>query len=261
MKPSNRTKSPGRCRSRYDRSMSLPENPVTRRIERTPMRTSCLITALLLTGAVSFRASPAQISKIQSGAKFWPRHIWREYRRRRHSLFVSQQWRCGEGAHRRARPRLRGSRGVERHVDVAGRSRRWESNGGGEGGADDKPLARIQFAHATTAAFAAALVPKAAVDSAAAIVAADQQPDGSWRLDSSDSLGSPATYGTASRPRSRAGRSPLPDCRRSTNVSRARAVARARRGQQRTRRGGHPHGIYRPSVTRAWTTGARRWTC
>ena len=39
----------------------------------------------------------------------------------------------------------------------------------------------IQFAHATTAAFAAALVPKAAVDSAAAaIVAADQQPDGSW---------------------------------------------------------------------------------
>ena len=74
---------------------------------------------------------------------------------------------------------------------------RWESNGGGEGGADDKQLARIQFAHATTAAFAAALVPKAAVDSAAAIVAADQQPDGSWRLDSSDSLGSPATYGTA----------------------------------------------------------------
>ena len=74
---------------------------------------------------------------------------------------------------------------------------RWESNGGGEGGADDKPLARIQFAHATTAAFAAALVPKAAVDSAAAIVAADQQPDGSWRLDSSDSLGSPATYVTA----------------------------------------------------------------
>jgi hypothetical protein len=74
---------------------------------------------------------------------------------------------------------------------------RWDTNGGGEGGADDKRLARIQFAHATTAAFAGALVPKAAVDSAAAIVAADQQPDGSWRLDSSDSIGSPATYGTA----------------------------------------------------------------
>ena len=74
---------------------------------------------------------------------------------------------------------------------------RWDTNGGGEGGADDKRLARIQFAHATTAAYAAALVPKAAVDSAAAIVAADQQPDGSWRLDASDSVGSPATYGTA----------------------------------------------------------------
>lgn len=74
---------------------------------------------------------------------------------------------------------------------------RWDTNGGGEGGADDKRLARIQFAHATTTAFAAALVPKAAVDSAAAIVAADQQADGSWRLDSSDSIGSPATYGTA----------------------------------------------------------------
>ena len=74
---------------------------------------------------------------------------------------------------------------------------RWETNGGGEGGADDKRLARIQFAHATTAAFEAALVPKTAVEAAAAIVAADQQPDGSWRLDSSDSIGSPATYGTA----------------------------------------------------------------
>lgn len=74
---------------------------------------------------------------------------------------------------------------------------RWDTNGGGEGGADDKRLARIQFAHATTAAFAGALVPKAALDSAAAIVATDQQADGSWRLDSSDSIGSPATYGTA----------------------------------------------------------------
>ena len=74
---------------------------------------------------------------------------------------------------------------------------RWETNGGGEGGADDKRLARIQFAHAATTAFAAALVSKAAIDSAAAIVAADQQDDGSWRLDSSDSIGSPATYGTA----------------------------------------------------------------
>jgi hypothetical protein len=75
--------------------------------------------------------------------------------------------------------------------------RRWETNGGGEGGGDDKRLARIQFAHATTAASAASLLAKGAIDQAAAIVAADQQPDGSWQLDSSDSIGSPATYGTA----------------------------------------------------------------
>lgn len=74
---------------------------------------------------------------------------------------------------------------------------RWDSNGGGEGGADDKRLARIQFAHATTAAFAASLVPQEAVTRAAEIIAANQRPDGSWLLDSSDSIGSPVTYGTA----------------------------------------------------------------
>jgi hypothetical protein len=78
-----------------------------------------------------------------------------------------------------------------------GNPARWATNGGGEGGADDKRLARIQFAHATSAAASARLVPPDAVAAAAAIVAADQQPDGSWRLDSSDSIGSPATYGTA----------------------------------------------------------------
>jgi hypothetical protein len=78
-----------------------------------------------------------------------------------------------------------------------GAPRRWETNGGGEGGSDDKRLARIQFAFATAAASLASLVPPAAVAEAAEIVARDQQPDGSWRLDSSDSIGSPATYGTA----------------------------------------------------------------
>jgi hypothetical protein len=73
----------------------------------------------------------------------------------------------------------------------------WSANGGGKGGADDKRLARIQFAHATSAAATRGLVPPAAIGAAAAIVAADQQADGSWRLDSSDSIGSPATYGTA----------------------------------------------------------------
>jgi hypothetical protein len=74
---------------------------------------------------------------------------------------------------------------------------RWDTNGGGEGGADDKRLARIQFAHAAMAASDASLVPRDTLARAAEIVAKDQQPDGSWQLDSSDSIGSPATYGTA----------------------------------------------------------------
>jgi hypothetical protein len=74
--------------------------------------------------------------------------------------------------------------------------RRWESNAGGEGGGDDKVLARIQFAHAATAAAAASLISKDALREAATIVSVDQQRDGSWQLDSSDSIGSPATYGT-----------------------------------------------------------------
>jgi hypothetical protein len=74
---------------------------------------------------------------------------------------------------------------------------RWATNGGGEGGGDDKRLARIQFAHATTAAAAASLLDADAVRKAAALILDDQLADGSWQLDSSDSIGSPATYGTA----------------------------------------------------------------
>ena len=74
---------------------------------------------------------------------------------------------------------------------------RWDSNAGGEGGGDDKRLARIQFATAAASAADASMVRAEALAHAAAIVVADQHADGGWRLDSSDSLGSPATYGTA----------------------------------------------------------------
>jgi hypothetical protein len=73
---------------------------------------------------------------------------------------------------------------------------RWQSNPGGKGGGDDKRLARIQFASATVTASTASLVPQAAVEAAAALVASDQRDDGSWQLDASTSIGSPATYGT-----------------------------------------------------------------
>jgi hypothetical protein len=74
---------------------------------------------------------------------------------------------------------------------------RWERNAGGEGGLDDKPLARIQFAAALAAAVEQRLADRSALATAADLLAADQKADGSWRLDSSQSVGSPATYGTA----------------------------------------------------------------
>jgi hypothetical protein len=73
---------------------------------------------------------------------------------------------------------------------------RWDAVAVG-GGVDDKPLAHIQFAGALASAVDAGLAPRSALDAAARIVAADQQADGSWTLDSSQSVGSPATYGTA----------------------------------------------------------------
>lgn len=65
-----------------------------------------------------------------------------------------------------------------------------------KGGIDDKPLARIQFAGALRLAVDAGRAPAAALHEAAGFIAADQRPDGAWQLDSSQSLGSPTTYGT-----------------------------------------------------------------
>jgi hypothetical protein len=65
------------------------------------------------------------------------------------------------------------------------------------GGIDDKPLARIQFASALSLAVDARLADRGTLSDAAAFMIADQRPDGSWQLDTSQSLGSPTTYGTA----------------------------------------------------------------
>lgn len=75
---------------------------------------------------------------------------------------------------------------------------RWDA-AKAEGGFDDKPLARIQFAGALTSARDAGLeaASAAALTSAAALVAADQASDGSWRLGTSQGVGSPVTYGAA----------------------------------------------------------------
>jgi hypothetical protein len=76
-----------------------------------------------------------------------------------------------------------------------GRPERWDENAQG-GGLDDKPLARIQFAAALTSAVENGRASRDALVTAAAMLEKDQSGDGSWRLDSSQSVGSPATYGT-----------------------------------------------------------------
>jgi outer membrane protein assembly factor BamB len=65
-----------------------------------------------------------------------------------------------------------------------------------QGGIDDKPLARVQFAGALRLAVDAGRATPEALSEAASLVAADQKPDGSWQLDTSQSIGSPTTYGT-----------------------------------------------------------------
>ena len=64
------------------------------------------------------------------------------------------------------------------------------------GGIDDKALARVQFAGALRLAVDAGRATQAMLREAAGFMAADQIANGSWPLDSSLSLGSPATYGT-----------------------------------------------------------------
>lgn len=71
----------------------------------------------------------------------------------------------------------------------------WQDNGG-DPAASDKALAALQFAAAAAAAKQAGMAGEgAAVLKAAGIVAAAQQPDGSWRLEGPDTIGSPATWG------------------------------------------------------------------
>jgi hypothetical protein len=81
-------------------------------------------------------------------------------------------------------------------LDWLSRPERWDTNAQG-GGFEDLTLARIQFAAAATDATLAGMAPATALAGAAAIVVRDQDDDGAWRLDVSQSIGSPATYGTA----------------------------------------------------------------
>jgi hypothetical protein len=71
---------------------------------------------------------------------------------------------------------------------------KWDQNKA-PSGFDDKALARIQFASALAVAERFGKAASTDLDVAAKLLVADQKPDGSWQLDQSQSIGSPATYG------------------------------------------------------------------
>jgi hypothetical protein len=73
---------------------------------------------------------------------------------------------------------------------------RWDQNKARSGSDDDKQLARVQFASALATAERYGKAASTDLEAAAKLLVADQQGDGSWTLDQSQSLGSPATYGT-----------------------------------------------------------------
>ena len=73
---------------------------------------------------------------------------------------------------------------------------RWDQNKARSGSDDDKQLARVQFASALATAERYGKAASTDLEAAAKLLVADQQADGSWTLDQSQSLGSPATYGT-----------------------------------------------------------------
>ena len=70
----------------------------------------------------------------------------------------------------------------------------WDQNKA-PGGFDDKALARVQFASALAVAERLGKAASTDLQAAAKLLVADQKLDGSWTLDQSQSIGSPATYG------------------------------------------------------------------
>lgn len=72
---------------------------------------------------------------------------------------------------------------------------KWDQNKASDG-FDDKQLARLQFASALAVAERHGKAAGTDLDQAAKLLVADQQADGSWTLDRSQSIASPATYGT-----------------------------------------------------------------
>ena len=70
----------------------------------------------------------------------------------------------------------------------------WDQNKA-PSGLDDKALARVQFASTLAVAERHGKAASTDLQAAAKLLVADQKADGSWTLDDSQSIGSPATYG------------------------------------------------------------------
>jgi Prenyltransferase and squalene oxidase repeat len=71
---------------------------------------------------------------------------------------------------------------------------KWDQNKA-PSGFDDKTLAKIQFASALAVAERHGKAASTDLEAAAKLLVAEQHADGSWQLDDSQSIGSPATYG------------------------------------------------------------------
>jgi hypothetical protein len=86
---------------------------------------------------------------------------------------------------------------LARTTEWLAKPRVWDSNRGNPA-SSDKKLARIQFAAALTAALRSDVVRDAeALTAAAELVVEHQEADGSWRVDTGSTAGSPVTYGAA----------------------------------------------------------------
>ena len=95
----------------------------------------------------------------------------------------------------RARAATTSATALDDTIDFLKDPSKWDQNKA-PGGLDDKTLARIQFASALAVAERHGRAASTDLQAAAKLLVADQKADGSWTLDSSQSLGSPATYGT-----------------------------------------------------------------
>lgn len=159
------------------------------------MRVALLVAALVLGARSEGRADRAtETPEVRAIA-----YLAREVPRWRRENGCASCHHNGDGARALFRARRLGFEVAEEATADSARwllhPESWDDNRG-EGAFSDKWLARIEFAHALVEAVeAGAIADRPALARAADRLAEDQQPDGSWRLDGPDTIGSPASYG------------------------------------------------------------------